>query len=139
MITVSSSDTIILYLCENNKINNVMGKVVKNIKSGQILLNRYRQLPENMQIQVFDLTERLFQYYIGENEIYIEDAQNYSTFEKWNSTLQKLDGRNDKEYLPEFDMTLIDYRKIIWDMEQSENLSFEDGKKEINLCLEKLL
>ncbi len=116
-----------------------MGKVVKNIKSGQILLNRYRQLPENMQIQVFDLTERLFQYYIGENEIYIEDAQNYSTFEKWNSTLQKLDGRNDKEYLPEFDMTLIDYRKIIWDMEQSENLSFEDGKKEINLCLEKLL
>ena len=114
-------------------------------KSVQFVLNKYIQLPDNLQLQMRDYLDFLFQKYVNskkqitkKNKLDTEDAQAHSTFKEWNEALQKIDNRKFNENILEYDTSLSEYRKKIWDMEQSEDLTFEEGKKQIELCLEKL-
>ncbi len=100
-------------------------------KSAKHILQRYRELPENLQTQLYDFTEFLYQKRYKKTS---ENVEDYETFEEWNSALDMTGKYQSEEYLPEEGMTVKEYRKMIWEMEKSgEGISLNQFKNEMKL------
>jgi len=105
-------------------------------KSAELILQRYRELPENLQKQLYDFSEFLYQKRYKKIS---EDAEDYDNFEDWNRALDITGKYQSDEYLPDEGMTVKEYRKIIWKMEHSgEGISIEDFKKQTELWIAEL-
>ena len=88
----------------------VLPEKLKEVKDYQSLLDSFRQ----------EVT-------LSESE----DPKYFDSFESWMKALYKLDGRESNEVLKEYGMTIMEFRKQIWDAEKNLTglLSFRDFKK----------
>ena len=60
-----------------------------------------------------------------------KDIMEFNTFEEWDSYLQSVKYHDPDEYLPEWGMTSLEFRKFIWDAEHSGTMSYEDFMEDI--------
>lgn len=65
------------------------------------------------------------------NDSLNEDPSNYSSFADWMKALYKIDKKNPKEFSTKYGMTILEFRKQIWDLEKnkSELIPFQDFKR----------
>ena len=102
------------------------------------ILQRYKELPKNMQTQLYDFSFFLYQKHQKSNKI-SELATDYDTFEQWNEALDKIGKYHSNEFLQEEGMTVKEYRKMIWDMEQSgEGINLVEFKNEMKTWIKEL-
>ncbi len=112
-----------------------MEQLEKISKSAKLILQRYRELPPDLQTQLYDFSEFLYQ---KKDAKMSENLEDYQTFEQWNHALDMTGKYQSDEYLPEEGVTVKEYRKMIWEMEKSKNLTYKEGQKRIELCLQNL-
>lgn len=59
-----------------------------------------------------------------------EDEPIYTSFEEWNA---QFDDQNLAQFLPEYQMTLGDFRLQIWEAENTESMTFDQLKTEMQV------
>lgn len=55
----------------------------------------------------------------------------FETFQEWNDYLQSIEYHDLDEFLPEYGMTNLEFRKFIWDSEHSGTMSYEEFVEDI--------
>ncbi|MBI5914360.1 MAG: hypothetical protein HY842_03220 [Bacteroidetes bacterium] len=61
----------------------------------------------------------------GGGQVTKDDATGGQAFEEWNQQFEDDENTNLDEYLPEHGMTLRQFRRLIWEGEQDETMTFE--------------
>jgi superfamily I DNA/RNA helicase len=100
-------------------------KIIRQI----LLINDKSKLDEIS--RTINKTVRKIKLLKNENIQDYSDTKNFNSFEEWNEYLQSVEYQNPEEFLPEWGMTSLEFRKFFWDAEQSGTISYKEFVEDI--------